>query len=183
MKRSIRDAIRRIAWSGVSLPVRARVRSSFVARRAGGYGCTAEVLDRTGAATGEVLESLPLSPIWLGADGRGIYAAPAAGQVVIVDWIDGDRSQPYIAAMDGAANVPAADAAAGPLVLTDGGGTIVKISGRRVSVASSQQSLVAALERIVDAVAALVDTAGHTIAPPSWPAAALKQRLRQVLDD
>lgn len=183
MRHSVRDFIRRIAWSGVSLPVRARVRSSFVARRAGGYGCTAEVLDRTGAATGEVLEALPLSPIWLAADGRGIYAAPAAGQVVIVGWIDGDRSQPYIAAMDGTANTPSADAAAGPLVLTDGRGTIIRINGRRVSVASSQQSLVAALERIVDAVSALVDTAGHAIAPASWPAAHLKQLLRQVLDD
>lgn len=183
MRHSVRDFIRRIAWSGVSLPVRARVRSSFVARRAGGYGCTAEVLDRTGTATGEVLEALPLSPIWLAADGRGIYAAPAAGQVVIVGWIDGDRSQPYIAAMDGTANTPSADAAAGPLVLTDGRGTIIRINGRRVSVASSQQSLVAALERIVDAVSALVDTAGHAIAPASWPAAHLKQLLRQVLDD
>lgn len=183
MRHSVRDFIRRIAWSGVSLPVRARVRSSFVARRAGGYGCTAEVLDRTGAATGEVLEALPLSPIWLAADGRGIYAAPAAGQIVIVGWIDGDRSQPYIAAMDGTANTPSADAAAGPFVLTDGRGTIIRINGRRVSVASSQQSLVAALERIVDAVSALVDTAGHAIAPASWPAAHLKQRLRQVLDD
>lgn len=183
MRHSVRDFIRRIAWSGVSLPVRARVRSSFVARRAGGYGCTAEVLDRTGAATGEVLEALPLSPIWLAADGRGIYAAPAAGQIVIVGWIDGDRSQPYIAAMDGTANTPSADAAAGPLVLTDGRGTIIRINGHRVSVASSQQSLVAALERIVDAVSALVDTAGHAIAPASWPAAHLKQLLRQVLDD
>lgn len=181
-RRSIRELIRRAAWRGVSLPVRAVVLEPLVARRAGGYAASVEVLDRDGRRTGEMLPEVPLAPIWLGADGRGIYCPPAQGQILIVGWVDGDRAQPYFAGVDAAASQPPAEAALGALVLTDGAGTVLRIAGRKVGIETSQQSLLAALEQIVDAVPKLLDTGGDAIVPASWPAAQLKAALRQVLD-
>lgn len=181
MRRSIRELIRRAAWRGVSLPVRAVVLEPLVVRRAGGYGATVEVL-RDGRRTGETLPEVPLPPTWLGADGRGIYCPPAKGQILIVDWVDGDRAQPYFAGVDAAASQPPAAAVLGALVLTDGAGTVLRIAERKVGIETSQQSLLAALEQIVDAVPQLLDTAGHAVVPASWPAAQLKAALRQVLD-
>lgn len=182
MRRSLRDVIRRTALAGVSLPVRAVVRSSFVAQRAGGYAATLEVVDRHDRATGELLDAVPLPPLWLGPDGRGVYAPPEPGQVCVVGFVAGDRSQPFLAGMDARANLPAAAAATGALVLTDGAGTVVRISGRKVTVETSQQSLRGAIEQIIDAVPGMLDAAGHGIVPSSWPADRLKAELSKVLD-
>lgn len=182
VRRSVRELIQRAAWRGVSLPVRAIVVQPLVVRSAGGYGASVEVLDRDGRRTGEMLPAVPLAPIWLGADGRGIYCPPAQGQILIVGWVAGDRAQPFIAGADAAASQPPAEAALDALVLTDGAGTVLRIGGGKVGIESRQQSLLAALELIVDAVPKLIDSEGHSIIPATWPGEELKAALQQVLD-
>lgn len=186
VRRSVRELIQRAAWRGVSLPVRAIVVQPLVARRAGGYGASVAVLDRDGRRTGEMLPEVPLAPIWLGADGRGIYCPPAQGQILIISWVDGDRAQPFISGADVAASQPPAEAALGALVLTDGAGTVLRIKGGKIGIETSQQSLLAAVEQIVDAVPklidSLIDSHGDSIISSTWPAEQLKATLQQVLD-
>lgn len=186
MSRSLRDAIRRIAWSGVSLPVRAVVDRAYANPAAGGYAADVEIVHRvTLDRSGEKLAEVPLQPLWLGADGRGLYAPPEAGQYVIVSWIDGDRSCPFIAGASADRYAPAAQAAAGELRLVDGRGGELALNGRW-RLANSQDSLRPVIEALIDAVDAL-QTVGppspHALSPPTKAALqAVKQRLGTLLD-
>lgn len=90
--RSASDALRAAALAGVSFPVRAVVRAAYCRPAAAGYAVDLEVVHRaTLQPTGELVAAVPLSPLWLGADGRGLYAPPQVGQIVILAWVEGDR--------------------------------------------------------------------------------------------
>ena len=79
---------------GVQFPCRAIVRAS--AADADGYRATVEVLDGTGEPTGQTLPDLPLDPLWLGADGTGVFAPPAEGRIVAIIWAGGSSGHPIV---------------------------------------------------------------------------------------
>ncbi len=203
---SIWRRIRRVAWSGVSLPVKAVVNASY-ARSGGEYAADLEVVHRaTLARTGEILEGVPLQPVWLGADGRGLYAPPEQGQVVVVGWIEGDRAHPYVAGAAADGYSPAASAGVGEFVLVDGRGHEVRITDQfwrvidgaggelklqdRWRMANPQDSLRPVLEALIDAVTALTTTEGpamavhlHGVSPATIAALqAVRQRVGALLD-
>lgn len=208
MRRSLRDAIRRIAWSGVSLPSKAIVdRSYATAGQRGGYAVDLEIVDRAShERTGELLDEVPLQPLWLAADGAGLYAPPEEGQLVIVAFVDGDRAHPYISAAVADSYAPATSARVGELVLVDGRGHEVRITDQfyrvidgsggelklqeRWRLANRADSLKPVLDALIDAVIALTTTPGpanavhsHAVAPPSVAAlTAVRQRLALLLD-
>ena len=204
--RSIWHRIRRIAWSGVSLPVKAVVDASY-ARSGGEYAADLEVVHRaTLERTGEMLEGVPLQPIWLGADGRGLYAPPEQGRIVVVGWIEGDRGHPYVAGAAADGYTPAASAGVGEFVLVDGRGHEVRITEQfwrlvdgvggelklqgRWRMANPRDSLRPILESLIDAVAALTTTEGpatavhlHAVSAPSVAALqVVRQRVGALLD-
>ena len=203
--RSISAAILRLAWSGVSRPVKAVVDRSYARQGAeGGYAADLEVVHRvTLKRTGETLPGVPLQPVWLGPDGRGLYAPPAPGQLVIVNWIEGDRAHPYVAGAAADAYAPAVDAAVGALVLSDGGrnytmrvedtlwalydasGAQIRLRGSRWTMVSDAESLRTILDDLIDALIALTTTQGPATAVHDHAASAatiaalqaVKQRL------
>ena len=199
----IRDAIRRIAWSGVSLPVLAVVDRAYARQAAGGYAADLEVVQRaTLSRTGERLVEVPLQPLWLGADGRGLYAPPEQGQYVVVAWIEGDRSHPYVAGAAADRYTPAAAAATGELALLDGRGQEIRLRDglfgvldgaggelrlqRKWRLATANDSLRPVLEALIDALVALT-TIGppgpHSVSPGTKAALqAVRQRLGTLLD-
>lgn len=199
----IRDAIRRIAWSGVSLPVLAVADRAYVRPAAGGYAADLEVVQRaTRRRTGERLVEVPLQPLWLGADGRGLYAPPAQGQHVVVAWIEGDRSHPYVAGAAADRYTPAAAAATGELALLDGRGQEIRLRDglfevldgaggelrlqRKWRLATANDSLRPVLEALIDALVALTTIgppAPHSVSPGTKAALqAVRQRLGTLLD-
>ena len=186
MKRSLAEAIRRLAWSGVSLPVRAVVDRAYASPAAGGYAADVEIVHRVSLdRSGEKLTEVPLQPLWLGGDGRGLFAPPEAGQYVIVSWIEGDRSCPFIAGASADRYSPAASAETGELRLVDGRGAELALSGRW-RLATAQDSLRPVIEALIDAVVALT-TVGppstHTVEPASKAALqAVKERVGALLD-
>lgn len=200
---SLREAIRRIAWSGVSQPVKAVVDRAYATTATGGYAADLEIVHRvTLARSGERLAEVPLQPLWLGADGRGLYAPPEAGQIVIVAWIEGDRSHPYVAGAAADRYTPAAAAAPGELALLDGRGQEIKLRDglfevldgaggalrlqRKWRLATAGDSLRPVLDALLDALSMLT-TVGqpspHTVSPATKAALlAVKQRLGTLLD-
>ena len=200
--RSVEERIREIAWAGVSLPVRAEVRSAVA--DGSGYLLDVAVLDRLMQPTREVLETVPAPPLWLGSGGRGVYAPPEEGSVVLVAFVAGDRESPIVtAALAGDAQAPPKAVPVGAWALLDGrggevwmqgdgtvrladaDGAVVRVAGDRVEVASSIRSLLAALEEVVDAVIRMQTTGSpalHAVSPGSQQAlAAAKARLAEVL--
>lgn len=188
--KSISEAVRAAAWEGVSLPVRAIVRAAYCRPEAGGYAVDLEVVHRaTLQPTGELVPAVPLSPLWLGADGRGLYAPPQVGQLVILAWVEGDRSHPFIAGYHGDAHAPAQAVGAGELVLTDGRGAELRVRDSLWRIVNTQESLRTLLEDLIDEVKALVTTPGpaavHDHGVSSGTKAklqALRARLPKLLD-
>lgn len=202
MNGGVGAGVRAAAWEGVSRPVRAVVRAGYCRPVDGGYAVDVEVVHpATGAPTGERIEEVPMPPLWLGDDGRGLYAPPAAGQIVVLGWIAGSRSHPFIAGCDGGQHRPPQPVRAGALVLTDGrGGSITLAGDGAVTVAGNEgrlqvddlltirndaQNLGAILLALIDAVIGL-STIGTAAAQAASPAtqAALRQvraRVRELL--
>ena len=161
-----RDRLRATAWEGVSLPELAEVRSARAAP-GDGYVATVAVL-ADGRATDEVIEDAPIASGWSAE--AGLFAPPAAGDVVLVQFVGGRRSEPVITARvdplsaaqparsvaDGSAALMAPDGAAvdvaeDDVALRDAAGDAhVRVSEDRVAVASSRQTLLGVLERLVE---------------------------------
>ena len=79
---------------GLQLPARAVVRASRA--DASGYSADIEILDGAGQPTGQLLSDLPLSTEWLAGGAQGVFAPPAVGQLVEVQWMGGSTSHPVI---------------------------------------------------------------------------------------
>ena len=144
---------------------------------------------------------LPWPPLWLGDDGRGLYAPPAAGQIVVLGWVRGSRGHPYVAGYGGDRHQPPQAVPAGSLVLTDGrGGSItmagagaVEIAGGRgrihvddlIEVRNDAQNLRAVLVALIEAVIGLTTTgtAAAQAASPASQAAlrAVRERVTGLL--
>ena len=200
---TIWSAIRRIAWSGVSQPVKAIVDRAYASPAAGGYAADVEIVHRaTLARSGEKLAEVPLQPLWLAADGRGLFAPPEEGQYVIVAWIEGDRGHPYVAGAAADRYAPAAAAATGELALLDGRGQEIRLRDglfevldgagghlrlqRKWRLANGNDSLRPVIEALIDAVVALTTIgppAPHSVSPGTKAALqAVRQRMGTLLD-
>lgn len=195
---NVAGGARAAAWEGVSRPVRAVVRAGYCRPVDGGYAVDVEVVHPvTREPTGERIEEVPMPALWLGPDGRGLYAPPAAGQIVVLDWIDGSRGHPFIAGCDGERRQPRQPVPAGSLVLTDGRGGSITLAGDgavtvaggegrlqvadRLQIRNDAQNLRAVLLAFIDAVIGL-STTGTAVAQSASPAtqAALRQVSRRV---
>ena len=148
--------------SSLAAPVLVRVDKGYAKLSAGGYCFDGEVLmPETLEATGELLKEVPISPVWAGRDGRGIYCPPEAGQVVIVSFIGFNKAYPFYSGVYGDSYTPA-DAAENALIFTDGQGGVFSMTGSGLfSLMNNSKSLKALLEAIIDSVSGL-----RTVGPP-----------------
>ena len=153
---------------GVQFPCRAIVRGS--AADGDGYRATVEVLDGTGEPTGQTLPDLPLDPLWLGADGTGVFAPPAEGRIVAIIWAGGSSGHPIVCsgAWRNPGATPRLDVPAGEHSLqgetydvrmkpdewkvSDEAGTVISGTGKRWKVASPDDDLLAAVVALGEAI-------------------------------
>ena len=173
-------------WKGATWPCRAIVRAS--AADADGYRVTVEPLTGTGEPTGQTLPDLPLDPLWLGADGTGVFAPPAEGRIVAIIWAGGSSGHPIVCsgAWRNPGATPRLDVPAGEHSLQgetfdvrmtpdewgvyaeSGAQVSVAGSGKKTKVASDDDDL---LEALVETIEALRDgaTVNDTDTPNGSP--------------
>ena len=144
-------------------PALARVTRAHEGPGKNRYSCDVSVLTAgTLEETGREIAEVPISPIWAGRGGKGIYAVPPAGQVVVVEFIGWNPAFPYISGI-WADEYEAGEFGKGQFVVTDGGGTKFGIDVDSLFMFETQkQSLRKVLDRICE-VAAKIQTKG---APP-----------------
>ncbi|MCY4377335.1 MAG: hypothetical protein OXC31_26550 [Spirochaetaceae bacterium] len=197
------EALQELALAGISLPARAEV----IGARADGSGdlVDVDVLDAQLARTGEVLADVPAPPLWLGRGGRGVYAPPAQGSRVLIEFVDGDRAAPIVTAAlgDPEPQRPPKEVPIGAWALLDGrggelwqdgdgtvrmldaGGAMVRVAGDRVAIASSVRSLLSVAQRLVDVISALQtigSPAQHAVSPANQAQLAeVRAQLAEVL--
>lgn len=169
-KRPVIERLRERVLEGLAFPVKARVDRSYIKKSAGGYCIDAEVVNpATLEGTGELLKEIPLSPLWMAKDGRGLFVAPESGQLLVIGFVDANRAYPYVAGFAGDEYTPA-DGEEGAFVLTDGAGAKISLSGSLFGILNKQQSLKTLIESFIDEVMAL-QTFGpppkHTLSPDS----------------
>ena len=161
------EELRRVSLEGVELPVRAEVIVSR-ATPGEGYSADVEVLDGAGQPTGQILQAVPLDPLWLAEAGAGTWAPPAKGRIVAVTWMGGvsghpvvvagaavDPPKPRLAVGDGEHSHQGAtfDVRMKPdeWKVSDEAGTIISGTGKRWKVASPDDDLLLALVAVHEA--------------------------------
>lgn len=140
------------------------VKKVYTAAGKGSYALDAElVLAGSLEKTGVVLPSIPISPLWAGAGGRGLYALPAVGQLVVIGFIEWDMAFPYVAGI-WSDTYEAAGHPEGTFIITDGKSTFsIDVDGlfKFEIVKDEKVSLKGLLEKLVDEIEAI-----ETIGPP-----------------
>jgi hypothetical protein len=119
--------------------------------------------------TGVVLPEVPISPIWAGSGGRGLYALPEKGQVVIVGFIQWDLAFPYVAGVWGD-QYDAAEHPAKTMTITDGKAKIMIDTDSLFKFENDKKSLKGLVDDLVDAISSMT-TMGpppkHVVSPDS----------------
>jgi hypothetical protein len=69
--------------------------------------------------TDQVIAEVPISPIWAGKKGRGVYAIPSVDTLVIVEFLSWDPAYPYVAGI-WSDEYKAGEFGKDQLVITDG---------------------------------------------------------------
>nr|WP_321294603.1 hypothetical protein [uncultured Sphaerochaeta sp.] len=188
--RSLAEIIDERIRSQVAAPVLARVDKAYVKAATGGYCIDATVLvPGSLEATGELLKEVPLSPIWAGKDGRGIYAPPEEGTVVVVSFIASSKAWPFVGAVYGEQVKPCSDAAPASLVICDGKGAHITLAhDGKITIANGGGTLKALLDEILDLCGALkangTDTRGDSVITTSMEAgtaAGIKAKVAALL--
>ena len=138
------------------LPALPRVDNSYVRKEPGGYAMDGMVL-RPGSLeeTGELMKEIPLNPIWAGKNGKGLYAAPEQGQIVVIGFIEGNSAWPYCAGV-WAEGYMSGVGKPGALVIIDGKGGEFTMNGTGLfALKNNLESLRALLEGICDEMSTL----------------------------
>ncbi len=147
----IKDAI----LSQIAFPVLAEVTSS--SSSSSGYCINGEALTPGSLEkTGELFEKIPLSPIWADADGRGIFAPPLSGQIVVISFIGGNKAFPFVSGVYGETYKPASSAKDNKLVICDGKGCAIEFGGEELmKIMNNTTSLKKILDAILDLIKGL----------------------------
>lgn len=142
-------------------PRLASVSKVYEASGAGKYAVDVELL-KAGSLekTGTMLAEVPISPVWAGKDGRGLYALPAKGQVVVVEFVEWNMAFPYVSGVWGD-QYNAAEHPDGTLTITNGKSMIRIDTDGLFKFETDKLSVKSLLEKIIDEVKAM-----QTMGPP-----------------
>jgi hypothetical protein len=103
-------------------PVLARVMKAYEGPGKNKYSCDVKVLTAgTLEETDREIAEVPISPIWVGQKGKGLYALPPENSVVIVEFIGWNLAYPYISGVY-SDEYEAGEFKKGQLMITDGEG-------------------------------------------------------------
>jgi hypothetical protein len=144
-------------------PVLARVMKSYEGPGKNRYSCDVKVLTAgTLEETDREIAEVPISPVWAGKKGKGIYAIPPENGVVIVGFIAWNPAYPYISGV-WSDEYDAGEFKKGQLMITDGEGVKFGVDVDALFMfETKQQSLKKILDKVCD-VTSEIQTRG---APP-----------------
>jgi hypothetical protein len=123
-------------------PVLGRVIKAYEGPGKGKYAVdvrvvTAGMLEDTKQEIAEV----PLSPIWVGQKGKGLYAIPPVDALVIIEYLQWNTAYPYVSGM-WSDDYEAGEYRENQLVLTDGEGMNLIIDAKKITIDSGEGSVV-----------------------------------------
>jgi hypothetical protein len=110
--------------------------------------------------TGVMLPEVPISPIWAGKGGRGLYALPSKGQIVVVGFIEWNAAFPYVSGV-WSDQYDAAEHPDGTFTITDGKSVFRIDADGLFKFETDKLSLKALLEKFIDEMKAM-----KTMGPP-----------------
>jgi hypothetical protein len=120
--------------------------------------------------TEQIIAEVPISPIWVGKKGKGIYAIPPVDALVIVGFIAWNPAYPYIAGI-WSDEYEAGAFKKGELVITDGEGVKLGIDvDALLMFETKSQSLKKILYKILDEITVIQTQGGpsqHVVSPVS----------------
>lgn len=96
-----------------------------------GYTIDGEgILPGSYKSTGELFKEIPVSPLWADQDGRGVFVPIATGQMVVVNFIGGNKAFPYVSAIYGEEYKPFDSANDGTLTILDAEECKLELNGK-----------------------------------------------------
>jgi hypothetical protein len=112
--------------------------------------------------TGQMIAEVPVNPVWAGEKGKGLYAVPPEGAVVIVGFLQWNPAWPYVSGI-WSNDYEAGAFKKGQLLITDGEGLQFGVDVDALFLFETKnQSMKKVLNKILDVVAK-IQTKG---APP-----------------
>ena len=167
-------------------PVLARVMKAYEGPGENKYSCDVKVLTAgTLEETDREIAEVPISPIWAGQKGKGLYAIPPENSVVIVEFVGWNLAYPYISGV-WSDKYNAGEFKKGQLMVTDGEGVKFGIDVDALFMfETKKQSLKKILDKVCD-VNAEIQTKGappQHFGSPEWiqKVIAIKQDIAELL--
>lgn len=162
-------------------PVLARVMKAYEGPGKGKYSCDVKALTAgTLEETDREIAEVPISPIWAGKKGKGLYAIPPENSVVIVEFIGWNLAYPYISGI-WSDEYDAGEFKKGQLMITDGEGVKFGVDVDALFMfETKQQSLKKILDKICQ-VTSEIQTKGappQHFGSPDW-----KQKILAIKQD
>ena len=173
------------------LPNRAAPALARVIKSREGPGKTAYSVDvrvvtaGTHEETEQIIAEVPISPIWIGKRGAGLYAIPPEDALVIVEFIGWNPAYPYISGV-WSDEYEAGEFSKGQFVITDGEGVRLGVDvDALIMFETANQSLKEILDTLINEITA-IQTQGspsqHVISPVSMQKlSAIKTKIAQLL--
>jgi hypothetical protein len=135
------------------------------------YSCDVRII-KAGSLedTDQDIAAVPISPIWAGKKGKGVYAIPPEDSVVIVEFIGWNPAYPYISGV-WSDEYEAGEFKKGQLVITDGEGVKFGVDVDALFMfETKQQSMKKILDKLCDVVSE-IQTKGappQHVGSPGW---------------
>jgi hypothetical protein len=109
-------------------PVLGKVIKAYEGAGKGKYSVDVRVI-KAGSLedTEQVIAEVPLNPVWVGKKGKGIYAIPPEGSVVVIEFLEWNQAFPYVSGV-WSDEYEAGEFGKDHLVITDGNGFKVDFS-------------------------------------------------------
>ncbi len=134
-------------------PVLARVLKAYEGAGKNKYSIDVQVVTAgTLEDTTQIIAEVPISPVWVGKKGRGLYAIPPVDAIVIVGFIGWNSAYPYVAGI-WSDEYEAGEFAKDQFVITDGDGMKISIdaAGKKIVLDTGKGSVVTLEEEKITA--------------------------------
>jgi hypothetical protein len=114
--------LRNILFPNRAAPVLGKVIKAYEGEGKNKYSVDVQVI-KAGSLedTEQIIAEVPISPIWVGKKGKGIYAIPPEGSVVIVGFLEWNQAFPYVSGV-WSDEYEAGEVVKEHLIITDGKG-------------------------------------------------------------
>ena len=126
-------------------PVLGRVLKAYEGPGKGKYAVDVRIITAgTLEDTKQEIAEVPISPVWVGQKGKGLYAIPPVDALVIIEYLHWNTAYPYVSGM-WSDEYEAGEYKANQLVLTDGEGMnlIIDAEEKKITIDNGEGSVVA----------------------------------------